>query len=134
MASFSNYLETALLNHILRNTAYTSPTSVHVALYTGTYDGTDGQLGNLTEVGVGVGYSRQAVTFNAPLNGVVTNSADITFGPATGSNWGTITAIGIFDESTGGNLLFHGNLANPKAIDVGDSLILRDGSIDVTLD
>ena len=34
MAEMSNYLENALINATLRNTTYTSPTTVYVALFT----------------------------------------------------------------------------------------------------
>ena len=34
MAEMSNYLENALINATLRNTSYTTPTTVYVALYT----------------------------------------------------------------------------------------------------
>ena len=34
MAEMSNYLENALIDATLRNTSYTSPTTVYVALHT----------------------------------------------------------------------------------------------------
>jgi hypothetical protein len=34
MAELSNFLENKLLDHVLRNTSYTSPTTVYVGLYT----------------------------------------------------------------------------------------------------
>jgi hypothetical protein len=74
MAEFSNYLENALINAVLRNTTYTSPATVYVSLYTS--DPTDADSG--TEVSGG-SYARTAVTFGAPSNGVSTNSADVTF-------------------------------------------------------
>ena len=46
MAEFSNYLENAIINAVLRNTAYTSPSTVYVSLYTS--DPTDADTG--TEV------------------------------------------------------------------------------------
>ena len=81
MAEFSNYLENALINAVLRNTSYTSPTTVYVSLYT--TDPTD--AGSGTEVSGG-SYARIAVTFGAPSNGVSTNSADVTF-PTCTSSW-----------------------------------------------
>ncbi len=55
MAEMSNYLENALINATLRNTSYTSPTTVYVALYTS--DPTDADSG--TECS-GTSYARQA--------------------------------------------------------------------------
>ena len=127
MAEFSNYLENALINAVLRNTSYTSPTTVYVSLYTS--DPTDADTG--TEVSGG-SYARTAVTFGAPSNGVSTNSADVTFPTATAS-WGTVTHIGIHDASTAGNLLFHTPLDTSKTIDSGDIFKITSGNLSVTL-
>ena len=129
MAEFSNYLENALINAVLRNTSYTSPTTVYVSLYTS--DPTDADTG--TEVSTsGTSYARTAVTFGAPSNGVTTNSADVTFPTATAS-FGTVTHIGIHDASTGGNLLFHTPLDTSKTIDSGDIFKITAGNLSVTL-
>jgi hypothetical protein len=125
--SMSDYLENAILNAVLRNTAYTSPSQVYIALFTS--DPTDAGTG--TEV-TGGGYARQQITFNAPSNGQVTNSADILFPVATAS-WGTVTHIGIYDASTGGNLLFHGALTTSKTISTDDQLKIAAGDITITL-
>jgi hypothetical protein len=126
--SMSDYLENALLNAVLRNTPYTSPSQVYVALFTS--DPTDAGTG--TEVSGG-GYARQPVTFNAPSNGQVTNAADILFPVATAS-WGTVTHIGIYDAQTGGNLLFHGALTTSKTISANDQLKIAAGSLSISLD
>ena len=127
MAEMSNHLENALINAVLRNTAYTSPTTVYLALYTS--DPTDADSG--TEVS-GSAYARQSITFGAPSNGVSTNSAVIEFPQATGS-WGTITHIGIRDASTAGNLLYHSPLDASKTIATGDVFRVAIGSLSVTL-
>ena len=127
MAEFSNYLENALINAVLRNTSYTSPTTVYVGLYT--TDPTDADTG--TEVSGG-SYARTAVTFGAPSNGVSTNSADVTF-PTSTASWGTVTHIGIHDASTAGNLLFHTPLDTSKTIDSGDIFKITSGNLSVTL-
>ena len=123
----SNYLENALINVTLRNTAYTTPTTVYVGLYT--TDPTDADTG--TEVSGG-SYARQSVTFGAPSNGVSTNSADITFPTATGS-WGTVAYVGIRDASTAGNLLYYAPLTTSKVIDTGDIFKITTGNLSVTL-
>ena len=127
MAEFSNYLENALINAVLRNTTYTSPATVYVSLYT--TDPTDADTG--TEVSGG-SYARTAVTMGAPSNGVSTNSADVTFPTATAS-WGTVTHVGIHDASTAGNLLFHTPLDTSKTIDSGDIFKITSGNLSVTL-
>ena len=126
MAEMSNYLENALINATLRNTSYTSPATVYLALYTS--DPTDADAG--TEVS-GNAYVRQAITFGAPSDGVSTNSAAIEFPQATGS-WGTVSYIGIRDASSAGNLLFHSPLDASKAIATGDVFRIAIGSLSVT--
>jgi hypothetical protein len=127
MAEFSNYLENALINAVLRNTSYTSPATVYVGLFTS--DPTD--AGSGTEVSGG-SYARVAVTFGAPSNGVSTNSAAVEFAQATDS-WGTVSHIGIHDASSTGNLLFHTALDTSKTIETGDIFKIAIGSLSVTL-
>ena len=127
MAEFSNYLENAVINAVLRNTSYTSPTTVYVGLYT--TDPTDADTG--TEVSGG-SYARVSAAFDAPSNGVTQNTADLTFPTATAS-WGTVTHIGLHDASSGGNLLFHTALDTSKAIDSGDIFKITTGNLTVTL-
>jgi hypothetical protein len=127
MAEMSNYLENALINATLRNTSYTSPTTVYLALYT--TDPTDADTG--TEVS-GNAYARQSITFGAPSNWVSTNSAAIEFPQATGS-WGTVAYVGIRDASSAGNLLYHTPLDASKTIATGDVFRVAIGSLSVTL-
>jgi hypothetical protein len=127
MAEMSNYLENALINATLRNTAYTSPTIVYVGLYTS--DPTDANTG--TEVSGG-SYARTAVTFGAPSNGASLNNAAVEFPQATG-NWGTVGWIGILDAATSGNLMYHTALDTSKTIETGDIFKIATGSLSVTL-
>jgi hypothetical protein len=127
MAEMSNYLENALINATLRNTSYTSPATVYVALYT--TDPTDADTG--TEVS-GNGYARQSVTFGAPSNGASVNSGAVEFPQATGS-WGTVAYIGLRDASSGGNLLYHSPLDASKTIATGDVFRISAGNLSVTL-
>ena len=127
MAEMSNYLENALVNATLRNTSYTSPATVYVALYT--TDPTDADTG--TEVS-GNGYARQSVTFSAPSNGATSNSGAVEFPQATGS-WGTVAYIGLRDASSAGNLLYHTPLDASKTIATGDVFRIAAGSLTVTL-
>jgi hypothetical protein len=128
MAEMSNYLEDALVNATLRNTSYTSPAAVYVALYTD--DPGEGNTG--TEVSGG-SYDRTAVTFGAPSNGVTTNSGSVTFPTATGT-WGTVTHVGILDAATSGNLLYYTALDASKSIASGDVFTISTGNLSVTLE
>jgi hypothetical protein len=127
MAEMSNHLENALINATLRNTSYTSPATIYVALYTS--DPTDANTG--TEVSGG-SYARTSVTFAAPSNGVSLSNADCTFPQAT-ANWGTIGWIGLMDALTSGNLLYHTALDASKIIESGDIFKIASGSLSVQL-
>lgn len=131
--SKSNYLENALLDHVLGNAAYSAPATVHVALYT--VAPTDAAGG--TEV-TGGSYARVAVTNNATnwpaaSGGAKANGTAVTFVTAT-ANWGTVVAFGIFDAATAGNLLYWADLTVSKAVNSGDTASFAVGDIDVTED
>lgn len=128
MAELSNFLENKLLDHVLRNVSYTSPTTVYVGLYTS--DPADDNSG--TEVSGG-SYARQILSVTTATAGIVTSSADVTFPQATG-NWGTITHIGLLDALTSGNLLMHTPLTTSKLIETGDILKVPTGSLTASLD
>ena len=127
MAELSNYLENKLLDHVLRGTSYTSPTTVYVGLYTS--DPGDDNSG--TEVSGG-SYARQSLSVTAASGGIVTSSADVTFPQATG-NWGTISHIGLLDAVSSGNLLMHTPLTTSKAIETGDIFKIPSGSLTAQL-
>lgn len=129
MAGKSDYLENKILDHVLRNTAYTSPTTVYMALYTAAPSDTGGG----TEVS-GNAYARTAITFSAAASGAITSSAVVTFPTPTPSGWGTVTHFGIFDASSAGNLLYWDALTVSKTINSGDEVKFPAGDIDVSED
>lgn len=126
MDAKSDYLENAVLNHVLRNVTLTSPATVYLALFT--VAPTD--VGGGTEVSGG-SYARQAVTFAAPVSGSVANSGAVTFPLAT-ADWGTIVAGAIFDAVSGGNMLYYGALATSKVVATNDQISFANGSITVS--
>lgn len=127
MSEMSNYLENGLLNAVLRNTSYTSPATVYVGLYTSN----PGEGNTGTELS-GNSYARKSATFNAPSDGVCTNSASVEFDQATGT-WGTVSHVGLLDAITSGNLLFYTDITTAKTIETGDIFKIAAGSLSVTL-
>lgn len=125
--SFSNYLETELLDHVFTNSAYTAPSTLYLALFTGA----PGEAGGGTEVS-GSGYARQTAAFTVSGN-TATNSGAIEFPTATGS-YGTVSHVGVFDASSSGNLLCYAALSASKAIESGDVFRVPAGDLDITLD
>mgnify|MGYP006908242532 FL=1 len=126
--SFSNTFETHVLQYVFTTDSVTRPTSWYVGLFTA--DPTDTGSG-ATEIS-GNGYARVSASFTVSGN-AATTSAAVEFAAATGS-WGTISHIGIFDASTGGNLIAHSALTASKAIANGDVFRIPASDIDITLD
>jgi len=124
-ANKKDYLENALLNAVLRNTTYTSPATVYLALFSSApTESTSG-----TEL-TGNGYARQAITFGAPSNGVCTSSGAVTF-TASGGAWSAVAGIAICDASSGGNQLYW-DVKSISALADGDSINFASGQITVT--
>lgn len=134
MSAMSDYLEGELIKHIFRTGSFTKPTVLAVGLFTAA----PSDSGGGTEVS-GNGYAR--VTANpldanwaAPVtgNGVTSNVSTISFPTPTGAGWGTVTHFGIFDASSGGNLLFWGALASSKTVNAGDTVSFAANQLTVT--
>lgn len=129
--SLSNYSESALLNHLLRNTPFVQPAGLYVGLFTVSPD----DAGGGTEVN-GNNYARVAAAF-APTTGtnptVAVSSVDITF-PTPSGSWGTVVAFAVFDALTGGNFLFWGSLSVSKTISASDVIKYLAGNLQITLD
>lgn len=107
--SFSDYLAPRILDHVLRNTAYTPVATVYLELSTTVP--TD--AGGVTPPAGGA-YARTAITFAAASGRQIQNTATVTF-PAATADWGTIVGWAIYDAGAGGNILFHGEfLATSK--------------------
>lgn len=131
--TFSDFLENKLLDAVFRNTSYTPGATLWIGLFTSNPN----DAGGGTEVS-GNNYSRVSVTvsttFSAASAGATSNTAAITFPTASGSGWGTISAIGIFDANSAGNLLAHSTLTTTKTIAGGDTASFGIGDLSISLD
>jgi len=125
--SFTNYLETEILDHVFAGAAYSAPGTLYIGLFTAI---SDGEAGSVTEVS-GDAYARQTMAFTTS-GATTSNNAAVEFPTATGS-WGTITHVGIFDASTSGNLMVYATLTASKAITTGDVFRVPSGDLDITL-
>ena len=130
MSSFTDFTESLVLTWLLTNGSATRPTAWYVGLFTAAPSDTGGG----TEVS-GSGYAR-VVTGTISGSGTATtftNAAAIEFAAASGGNWGSVGWAGIFDASTGGNLLAWAPLTTARTINDGDVLRIPAGDLDVTL-
>ena len=124
--AFTDYLENKLLAHTFSNTAYTSPSTVYVALYT--VAPTDSTTG--TEV-TGGAYARQSASFTTTAS-ATTNASAIEYPTAT-AGYGTVVAVAVLDASSGGNMLAFASLDASKTIATGDVFRIPAGDLDITL-
>jgi hypothetical protein len=124
--SFSDYLETKVLDHVFAGTAYTAPSTLYVALFTAA----PSDSGGGTEVSGGA-YARQTIAFTTSGD-TTSNNAAIEFPTAT-ANYGSVTHVGIFDASSAGNLMAHAALTSAKNIETGDVFRIPSGDLDITL-
>ena len=133
MSAMSTYLENALVNHVLRNTAYTTPgTSVYVGLIK-YYETDKMEAGTLTsKEDFGGSYARVQVTgWDAPSDGATQNTGAITFPTATG-DWGMVSGVIVSDHASSGNILLHGSLTTPRDVKNGDVFKFNAGDLDIT--
>jgi hypothetical protein len=122
----TDYLQNAVANATLRNTAYTSPANVYASLYS--VAPTESTVG--TEI-TGNGYSRQSVTFSAPSLGSLSSNVAVTF-TCSGNNWPVVVAFGVTDASTSGNILYYAGISG-RTVQVGDSVVFASGDITIQI-
>jgi len=138
----SDYLENKLVDQLFRGQTAPTTTTLYVALLTAA----PSDSGGGTEV-TGGSYARVAVTSSlanwagtqaaastvasSGTGGQTSNNAAITF-PTPTATWGTVTHFGIYDASSGGNLLFWGALTISKTINQSDTVTFPAASLSIT--
>ena len=128
--SFTNFLETEILDHVFAGAAYTAPSTKYLALFTAV---ANGETGSVTEVSTsGTAYARVAVAFTTSGD-TTSNSGAVEYATATGGGFGTVTHVGVYDASTSGNLMCYATLTASKAIAAGDVFRVPAGDLDITL-
>jgi hypothetical protein len=129
LSIISNYLENKLLNYFLRNTSYTPPSNVYLALYASNPTDAD----TATEISVG-SYTRVVLpSFNVDFDtSVATLESPVIFPTAT-SSWSYITHWGIKDSLIGGNLLLYGAFVSSALIQTGNTFVVDTNNLIITL-
>jgi hypothetical protein len=127
--AFSDYLEDKLLKHTFANTAFTTPGTVYLGLFTAAPSDTGGG----TEVSGG-SYARISCAFSVSGTNptTATNSSAAEFATATGT-WGSVGWVGVYDASSSGNLLAWAALTASKTVSSGDVFRFDAGDLDITL-
>jgi hypothetical protein len=133
---FTEYAMDLILDFLLLDIQWSPGLDFYAALST-TTPASDGT--NFTEPSGGA-YARVTITRSTTWNSAFTgdpttidNLVDITWTSATAS-WGTITYWGIYDASSGGNLIAYGALDSSQAVGNGDQIKFAAGDLILTLD
>lgn len=130
MTALSNYAENKILDHVFKNTSFTSP-QAHIGYFTDTI--TDASTPS--EV-TGNNYARVRIDnkMGSASSGSISNTSAITFPAASGGDHGTVVAIAIFDAASSGNMLAYGTLTSSKTISDGDQLNIAIGNLTISID
>ena len=124
MAGKSNYLAEAVLNHIFGSPTLSKPSTVYVSLHNA--DPTDANVTS-TEIASTGGYARASIStggtyWNTPSSSSGTASTSnknaVNF-PTPTADWNggsNITYAGVYDASTGGNLLYSAALSAARTV------------------
>jgi hypothetical protein len=131
MAALTDYMENKLIDWLFRGQSFTPPASLYIGLLTAvptdSTPGTEVSGGSYARVGVVGSLANWAgtqaagsTTASSGTGGTTSNNGAITF-PAPTGNWGSVTAFGIYDASSGGNLLAFALLTVAKTVNNGDA-------------
>ena len=124
MSNVADFFANKIIDHMLRNEAYTPATTIYVGLNT-TSPGDD-DSGN--EVSGG-SYAREAVTLTAAASRGTDNTGDeVSFTEATGS-WGNVGFVKLMDALSSGNMFAWGAVDTAKDIGTGDTATIASGAL-----
>lgn len=133
MASFSDYLENKLLDHVFNDGTYTAP-AAYLALCTTVP--TDASTGTTIVEAAYTGYARvliAAADVSAAASGSKTNGNAITFAACTASS-STIIGWAICDAATVGNMLMWGTATSTVISTTQTPATIAIGGLVVNLD
>lgn len=142
MAGLSKYLALALFDSSLNpvRAAFTPPAGLWLALHTAAPS--DSVYGNEATFGA---YARQALnsltaetaaeTVNGDVDILVKNGSALVFPASTGPAGQTVTHWAIWDTQAAGagNILYSGALGASRLIVVGDSVVIPEGNLTLTI-
>lgn len=142
MAGLSKYLALALFNMSLNpvRSAFSPPIGLYIGLHTSAPS--DSTYGNEATFS---GYTRKplnsltaTVSPDSPTGDadvVVTNGSAVVFEPSTSAAGQTITHWAIWDsELVGdGNVLYSGSLTSSRLVTTGDSVVIPENAVQITI-
>ena len=135
--AMTTYLKNKTLDNLFRGESYTSPSIIYVAL-SKSAPASNGS--NCTEPDAAsykrLAISSNSVNWNAANGGSISNSSTLRFSEAEES-WTTqaapITHWAMFDQETGGNMLFYGQLTKTQEVPRGAILEFPENGMTTTI-
>jgi hypothetical protein len=131
MCSFSNYMESNILNHIFGKSNYCLSN-----IYVGLLSVEPNENGTSVSEPDCPSYTRvetNASSWDQALEGMIRNVENITFSIAC-ENWGTVTHFALFDAFSRGNILAYGKLSPSITICSGNTPRFAPGDLMISLD
>lgn len=140
--SMSDYLEKKLQNHVLGQGSFTPSSVLYVGLWTDSNTDTQHDAGTYTEAWPGnwTNYARIPVSANGVFfsasgtTAYVSNLSALSWPQVNAAGATIVSAFGIFDANSAGNLYYWAGLTVPKSIASGDTPSMAIGAIGLTLD
>jgi hypothetical protein len=135
MSKFTDYYEDQIIDHMLRNAAFTPPAALYLALFTAN---SGLEANNPTNEVSATNYARQTCALNAAASGATYNVNAIEF-PEADEDWGTITALALVDHvnavnwGTDVNAVMWGDLNAAKTINSSDTFKMNSSDLDITV-
>lgn len=132
----SEFAAKKLLDHAMGKASWTMPTNVYVALYDGDPLGAGSELSDPPATDYvrveTAGTDWASAGFVSP-RASISNAAELDFG-TSGSAWGTVDHMAIFDAGTSGNMIASGKLVSNVNITSGIPVKFPIGALVVYLD
>ena len=128
----SNYSKNGLLNMLFGGNSFNLPTTVYFGYVT--TSPTDANPGTEPAIGgyVRVGLPNTVQLFPHSSEGIKTNALEVAYPEATAAQ-GSIAAICLFDQLSGGNYLHRWELPNPVPVIQGTQPVLSPSTLNVAL-
>ena len=133
MGALTNYLESGIINHIFRASAYTAPTSLEICLMGG-YTAASVESGIVTEVvctGYPVGANLWIEPYTTGTAMATHNVSGIEFPVHTGADQ---VVSGVYIKDNSDKILFYGALTNTRTLRDQDQFVFSSGALKITFD
>lgn len=138
MSAASNYLETAIINSIIRGIAFTVPGEVYVALHTAdpTETGTVGEVTtgdwpDYVRIDSTLGSGTLAEAWTAPTDGVSKNTKQLIWPVQNGSASVVVTHFSLRTAATGGEMITYAALDTARTMQPGDVFVANVNRLEV---